>query len=34
MQERTYKPKDWVIKQYEDGQELYIVENGELNCYK
>lgn len=19
MQERTYKPKDWVIKQYDDG---------------
>lgn len=34
MEEKKFKPGDWVIKQGEDGAELYIVDTGELDCYK
>lgn len=34
MQERRYQPKEWVIKQNDDGEELYIVESGQLDCFK
>jgi len=34
MEEKKFKSGDWVIKQGEDGAELYIVDTGELDCYK
>lgn len=34
MEEKKFKKGDWVIKQGDDGNELYIVESGELDCFK
>jgi len=34
MEEKHYKPGDKVISQGEDGFELFVVESGELNCYR
>lgn len=34
MEEKKFKPGDWVIKQGEDGNELYVVDIGELDCFK
>lgn len=34
MEEKIYNPKDVVIKQGEPGDCLYVVDSGELNCYK
>ncbi|CAD8053208.1 unnamed protein product [Paramecium sonneborni] len=34
MEERTYNVDDWVIKQGDSGDNLYVVDQGELNCYK
>ena len=34
MEEKHYKPGDHVITQGDSGDCLYIVESGELNCYK
>lgn len=34
MQERRYKKDDSVIKQGDDGDELYLVDEGELECFK
>jgi cAMP-dependent protein kinase regulator len=29
-----YSEGDWIIKQGEDGDNLYVVDQGELDCYK
>ncbi|CAD8144423.1 unnamed protein product [Paramecium octaurelia] len=34
MEERSYNGEDWVIKQGDNGDNLYVVDQGELNCYK
>ncbi|CAK85233.1 unnamed protein product (macronuclear) [Paramecium tetraurelia] len=34
MEERSYNVDDWVIKQGDNGDNLYVVDQGELNCYK
>lgn len=34
MQERSFDPEDWVIKQGDDGDVLYVVGQGELDCYR
>jgi len=34
MDEAHFKPKDTVIKQGDDGDNLYVVESGKLKCYK
>lgn len=34
MEEKRFKPGDWVIKQGESGDELYVVDLGELDCFK
>jgi len=34
MEEKTYKVGDYVIKEKEDGDMLYVIETGELDCYK
>ena len=34
MEEKSYNPKDVVIKQGEPGDCLYVIDSGELNCYK
>jgi cAMP-dependent protein kinase regulator len=34
MEEKRFKKGDYVIRQYEDGDVLYIVDSGELDCYK
>nr|CAI39134.1 cAMP-dependent protein kinase, regulatory subunit 1-4 [Paramecium tetraurelia] len=34
MEERSYNAEDWVIKQGDNGDNLYVVDQGELNCYK
>lgn len=34
MEERKFKHKDHVIKQGEDGNELFVVESGTLSCFK
>lgn len=34
MQECWYKPGENVIKQGDNGEILYVVESGELDCYK
>ena len=34
MEEKRYKKGDYVIKQGDDGAELYLVDSGTLNCYK
>ena len=34
MEEKKYKKGDYVIKQGEDGDVLYLVESGLLKCYK
>lgn len=34
MDVKSYKPNDVVIKQGDDGNELYIVNKGELKCTK
>lgn len=34
MEEKHFKKDDWVIKQGESGDNLYVVDQGELDCYK
>lgn len=34
MEERRYQENDYVIRQGENGSVLYLVESGELDCYK
>lgn len=34
MEEKLFKQGDWVIKQGEDGNVLFVVDVGELDCYK
>ncbi|CAD8108221.1 unnamed protein product [Paramecium primaurelia] len=34
MEEKHFGQNEWVIKQGDDGNELYIVFSGELNCYR
>ena len=34
MEEKRFKAGDWVIKQGEDGDNLYVVEQGTLKCFK
>lgn len=34
MEEKKYQPGDVIIKQGEDGGELYVNDSGELDCYK
>lgn len=34
MEEKRFRPGDWVIKQGEDGDNLYVVDSGELDCFK
>jgi len=34
MEEKRVKAGDWVIKQGEDGDNLYVVESGQLDCLK
>jgi len=34
MEERTYKQGEFVIKQGDDGDVLFVVDSGELNCTK
>ncbi|KRX06887.1 Cyclic nucleotide-binding protein [Pseudocohnilembus persalinus] len=34
MEEKKFNPGDWIIKQGEDGNELYVVDSGELDCFK
>jgi cAMP-dependent protein kinase regulator len=34
MEERVVQPGDYVIRQGEDGNELFVVESGVLKCYK
>lgn len=34
MEERKFKKGEWVIKQGEEGNDLFVVEHGQLDCYK
>lgn len=34
MEEKAFKPGDVVIKQGDEGDNLYVVDSGALNCYK
>jgi cAMP-dependent protein kinase regulator len=34
MEEKRFKAGDYAIKQGDDGNELFVVENGTLSCYK
>jgi len=34
MQEKNFKSGDWVITQGEDGDVLYVVDSGKLDCFK
>lgn len=34
MNEKKFKKGDWVIKQGEEGDHLYVVDSGNLKCYK
>ncbi|CAD8059332.1 unnamed protein product [Paramecium sonneborni] len=34
MEERNYNAEDWVIQQGDNGDNLYVVDQGELNCFK
>lgn len=34
FEERIYEPGDWVIRQGEEGDNLYVVDQGELECFK
>jgi cAMP-dependent protein kinase regulator len=34
MEEKKYEESDVVISQGEDGDCLFVVDEGELNCYK
>ena len=34
MEEKKFKKEEFVIKQGEDGNEIFVVDKGELNCYK
>jgi len=34
MQERQFKPDEYVIKQGENGDHLYVVDSGQLDCFK
>ena len=34
MSEKEFKSGDTVIKEGEDGDELFVVESGEYDCYK
>ncbi|KAM3143004.1 cAMP-dependent protein kinase type I-alpha regulatory subunit [Paramecium bursaria] len=34
MEEKKFKPQDWVITQGQDGNELYVIDEGDLDCFK
>ncbi|KRX10955.1 Cyclic nucleotide-binding protein [Pseudocohnilembus persalinus] len=34
MEEKKFKKGDWVIKQGEEGNDLYVIDQGQLDCYK
>lgn len=34
MEEKRFKKGEWVIKQGEEGNVLFVVDSGELDCYK
>ena len=34
FEEKTFEVGEWVIKQGEEGDNLYIVDQGELECFK
>ena len=34
MEERNFQPNDFVIKQGDDGDVLFVVDSGELSCTK
>jgi len=34
MEERRFKTGDWVIKQGEEGDVLYVIDEGRLDCFK
>lgn len=34
MEEKKFKKDDWIIKQGEEGDVLYVVDSGELDCFK
>jgi len=34
MEEKTYKPGEIVIKQGDEGDNLYVIESGNLLCHK
>eukprot|EP01016_Furgasonia_blochmanni_P046332 TRINITY_DN6660_c0_g1_i2.p1 TRINITY_DN6660_c0_g1~~TRINITY_DN6660_c0_g1_i2.p1 ORF type:complete len:248 (-),score=94.50 TRINITY_DN6660_c0_g1_i2:273-1016(-) len=34
MEEKRFKAGEWIIQQGEDGDELYVVDSGELDCFK
>jgi len=34
MQEKTIKKGEWIIRQGEEGNVLYVVDSGELDCFK
>lgn len=34
MEEKKFKKGDYVIKQGEEGDVLYVVDTGELDCFK
>ncbi|CAD8119317.1 unnamed protein product [Paramecium sonneborni] len=34
MEEKHFNPGDWIINQGDDGNELYVVAQGQLDCYR
>lgn len=34
MEEKKFKDNDWIIKQGDDGDELYVVDSGNLDCFR
>jgi len=34
MEEKKFKANDVIIKQYDDGEELYVIDKGSLDCFK
>lgn len=34
MEEKKFKAGETIIKQGDDGDELYVVDNGSLDCFK
>lgn len=34
FEEKIFEVGDWVIKQGEEGDNLYVIDSGELDCYK